>query len=366
MRWGLIGLLTLALMPASQGGQGGQARGASTSGALTVYVVDVEGGNATLLIAPSGASLLIDTGNPGARDADRIAAAARDGGLTQIDNVITTHYHSDHVGGVRDLASRLPIRHFFDHGPNVETGPGADGVMQRYAEVYGTAARTIVKPGDTVPVTGLDVRIVTAAGQAIKTPLTGGGQPNPLCAGFKPKDADATENAQSVGTVVTLGQFRMAHMGDLTWNKEFELMCPSNPIGRVDLLMISHHGLDVSNSSVLVHALQPRVAIMNNGIRKGGMPDTMKVVFSSPGLEDLWQLHFSLLGGQEYSAPGMFIANPQPATVPEAAAAPGGGAAAPAIHDGPAFWIKMVAQPNGTFTVSNSRNGFSKTYAGRR
>ena len=237
-------------------------------------------------------------------------------------------------------------------------------VMQRYAEVYGTAARTIVKPGDTVPVAGLDVRIVTAAGQAIRR-LTGGGQPNPLCAGFKPKDADATENAQSVGTVVTLGQFRMAHMGDLTWNKEFELMCPSNPIGRVDLLMISHHGLDVSNSSVLVHALQPRVAIMNNGIRKGGMPDTMKVVFSSPGLEDLWQLHFSLLGGQNAPRPGCSSPTLSPPRCPR----PPQLRAEVRPHP-----PSTTARPSGSrwspsrtaFTVSNSRNRFSKTYAGRR
>ena len=163
----------------------------------------------------------------------------------------------------------------------------------------------------------------------------------------------------------------MVHLGDLTWNKEFELMCPANPIGKVDLLMVSHHGLNTSNSEVLVHGLQPRVAIMNNGIRKGGTPDTMRIIYSSPSLEDLWQLHFSQLGGQEYAAPGLFIANElADAAVAVAPLAPQPTAAgtpptpAPA-HDGPAYWIKVSAQATGAFTVANSRNGFSKAYAAR-
>jgi hypothetical protein len=161
-------------------------------------------------------------------------------------------------------------------------------------------------------------------------------------------------------------------MGDLTWNKEHDLMCPSNRLGTVDLFVVSHHGQPVSNSEVLVHALQPRVAILNNGTRKGGQPDAMKVLFSSPRLEDLWQIHFSLLSGQEYTVPGLFIANgidEQPAAMPIAAAtapAPGPGAAPPPAHNGPAYWIRVSAQEDGSFTVTNARNGFSKTYAANR
>ena len=173
----------------------------------------------------------------------------------------------------------------------------------------------------------------------------------------------------SVGTYVTFGQFRTIHLGDLTKNKEFELMCPNNRIGTVDVLLGLHHGVDSSNSEVLVHAMRPRVAIMNNGTRKGGQPDAMKVPHTSPGLEDLWQIHFSLLSGQEYTVPGLFIANlidePSP-TMPVApiAAPPPGPMTPPApAHNGPAFWIKTSAQPDGTFTVTNARNGFSKTYA---
>jgi hypothetical protein len=157
-------------------------------------------------------------------------------------------------------------------------------------------------------------------------------------------------------------------LGDITKNKEFELMCPNNRIGTVDVLLGLHHGQASSNSPVLVHALHPRVAIMNDGTRKGGEPEVMKTVHSSPGLEDLWQLHFSLLSGQEYTVPGMFIANTtddQQASLPvapTAAPTPGPGAPPPPAHNGAAYWIKVSAQADGSFSVTNARNGFSKTY----
>jgi beta-lactamase superfamily II metal-dependent hydrolase len=334
------------------------------AGALSIYVVDVEGGNATLFVSPAGESLLIDAGNPGARDADRIVAAAKDAGLKQIDDLIVTHYHGDHVGGVADLASRIPIRRFIDHGPSVEKSDATTKMLEPYVALTGKAAHMAAKPGDRIPVAGLDVTIVASAGAHITKPLPRGGTPNAACASFTKKDPDTSENAQSVGSVITFGSFRAAHLGDLTWNNEYELMCPSNPIGAVDLFLVSHHGLEVSNSAALVHALRPRVAIMNNGIRKGGAPDTMKTLYSSPGLEDLWQLHFSLLGGQEYAVPGLFIANEQPdLTVPVAPAPAQPAPAGAPGHDGPAFWIKVVAQSNGAFVVTNSRNSFSKTYA---
>ena len=172
---------------------------------------------------------------------------------------------------------------------------------------------------------------------------------------------------------MTFGRFRTIHLGDVTWNKEHELMCPNNPVGTVDLFVVSHHGQAMSNAPILVHALAPRVMVMNNGTRKGGQPDAMKVLHSSPGLEDLWQLHFSELSGQEYTVPGMFIANTidnQPAAMPIAAftpAPPAPGAPpnpAPA-HNGAAYWIKISAKQDGSFTVTNARNGFTKSYAAR-
>src|SRR4030095_599653 len=185
------------------------------------------------------------------------------------------------------------------------------------------------------------------------------------CTHSKQQDPDRTENAQSVSSYITFGKFRIVHMGDLTYNKELDLMCPNNRLGTADLFVVSHHGQAISNSAALVHALHPRAAIINNGTRKGGQPDAMRVLFSAPGLEDIWQLHFSLLSGQEYTVPGLFIANSadeQPAAMPVAALQPpppGPGAPPPPAHNGPAHWIKVAAQKDGSFTVTNGRNGFS-------
>lgn len=346
-----------------------------TANTLDIYLVDVEGGNATLFVSPSGESALIDTGNGGAaavRDADRIMAAVRAAGVTRIDHLITTHWHGDHFGGMAELASRLPIAHFIDHGANVQPAAAADEFLEKvYPSLYGKASHTVAKPGDRVSMTGLDWRVVSAGGEVAKTSLPGAGEPNPFCAGFVPQPVDPTENAQSVGSIITFGRFRVAHLGDLTWNKEGDLMCPTDRIGAVDLFVVSHHGQPISNAPVLVHALRPRVAILNNGTRKGGQPDAMKVLYSSPGLEDLWQLHFSLLSGQEYTPPGLFIANlvdDQAPTMPVAAMPPpaaGPGTAPPPAHNGPAYWIKVSARTDGSFTVTNARNGFSKEYRAR-
>jgi beta-lactamase superfamily II metal-dependent hydrolase len=347
-----------------------------TSPTLSLYLIDVEGGNATLITSPSGESILIDTANGGAaavRDADRIMAAVRDAGITQIDHLITTHFHTDHIGAMQELVGRLPVRHLIDHGESAEPRPDLLEFTQKtYPAIYAKIPRTIVKPGDRIPVKGLDVRIPTSAGAAIQQPLPRAGQPNPYCAKFTPQSPDATENAQSVGTHITFGRFRLVHLGDLTVNKEFDLMCPSNRLGTVDLLVASHHTQAISNSEVLVHALEPRVVLMNNGIRKGGQPEAMKVFHSAPGIEDIWQLHFSQLSGQEYTVPGLFIANlvdapptemPIAPMIPPARGTPG--AQPPPVHNGAAFWLKVTAREDGSFTVTNARNGFAKTYAAR-
>jgi len=360
---GLVALL-------AQAGSDGAA--AQTRTTLDIYVVDVEGGNATLLVAPSGESLLIDTGNvaPEAaiRDAERIMAATRDAGLTQIDHLIVTHWHNDHFGGLAELAKRIPIRHFIDHGANVQPAPAADDFLAKvYPQLYANAKHTVVKPGDKIAVAGLDVRVVTSAGQTIKAPLPGAGAPNPYCASFKPGENNA-EDPMSVGVYIRFGKFRTAHLGDLTKNKEFELMCPNTRIGALDLFLGLHHGLNSSNSEVMVHATHPRVVIINNGTRKGGQPDVMRVLHTSPGLEDLWQMHFSQLSGQEYTVPSIFIANmtDDPLTAmpvaPISGPPPGPDAPPPPAHNGPAYWIKVSAQTDGTFTVTNTRNGFAKTY----
>ena len=325
---------------------------------LDIYVVDMEGGNATLFVTPSREAVLIDTGNGGpaaVRDADRIMAAVKAAGVAEITALVTSHWHGDHMGAMTELAGRIPIRHYLDHGGNVQPNAAVDEFLQKtYPGLFGKSKHTVVKAGDALPLKGVEWRFVTSARDTIKNPLSGAGRPNPHCAGFKPHTVNPvsgqpignTEDEHSVGSHVTFGKFRALYLADFPYNKEFELMCPSNRLGTVDFLLVSRHGQHSSNSEALVHALRPRVGVINNGIRKGGQPETMRVLHASPGLEDLWQIHVAQLSGPEYDVPGMFVAN----TVEDP-------------DHTPANWIKVSGQEDGTFTVTNSRNGFTKTYS---
>jgi competence protein ComEC len=312
---------------------------------LEVYFVDVEGGQATLVVSPSRQSLLVDSGWSGfnMRDADRIAAAAKRAGVKQIDYLVITHYHGDHVGGVTQLARKLPVRNFVDHGPSIEHGKDADRLFNAYVKVRDTGQHLEVKPGDKIPVKDLDVTVLTAGGSEIAAPLAGAGAPNPACSTTKLQEADSSENASSVGILIQYGNFRMIDLGDLTWNKEYELVCPNNKIGTVDLYLTTHHGMNISNAPAIVHALHPRVAIMNNGARKGGSPEAWEVVHTSPGLQDIWQVHYAMEGGKEHNAPEAMIAN---------------------VDEGgdQGDWLRVSADSSGAITVYNSRNKFQKTY----
>jgi len=310
---------------------------------LQIHFIDVEGGQATLFVLPSGESLLIDTGWAGfnGRDADRIAAAAKRHGVSRIDTLLVTHYHADHVGGVPAIASRLPVRRFVDHGPTVETGDQPAALFNAYTAVRDKAEHVIAKPGDALKVGDLELRIVSAGGNLITAPLPGAGQANTLCADYKPKDADPTENARSVGMVLAYGRFRILDLGDLTWNKEHDLVCPNNLIGTVDVYLTTHHGMNISGVPALVHALRPRVAIMNNGARKGGTPEAWRTVKSSPGLEDLWQIHTAVAADADNAADS-FIANLDETTGNE---------------------LTIAADRDGTFSVTNPRTGQTKRYA---
>jgi beta-lactamase superfamily II metal-dependent hydrolase len=312
---------------------------------LEVYFIDVEGGQATLFVSPSGECLLVDTGWPDLnnRDAGRIAAAAKTAGVKKIDYLVITHYHDDHVGGVPQLAAKLPILNFVDHGPTVETTREAQSLYKTYEEYRGKGTHIQAKPGDAIPVKGLQVAVVAAAGEVMAAP--GAAQPNPECSAFQQRAKDDTENAQSVGIVVSYGGFRLADLGDLTWNKEFGLVCPVNKIGAVDLFLVSHHGMDLSDSPQLVHALHPRVAIVDNGARKGGSPEVWETLRATPGLEDIWQLHYAVGSPRDHNPPDPFIAN-----VDEICQAK---------------WLRVEALKDGSFTVSNSRNRYEKTYAKR-
>lgn len=313
---------------------------------LDIYFVDVEGGQATLIVSSSKQSLLVDTGWPGlnSRDANRIAAAAKKAGVKEIDYLLITHYHSDHVGGVPQLVAKLHVKTFVDHGVSVEHGGEADRLYHAYLKARDAGSHLEVKPGDKIPVKGLDVTVLAAAGATISSPFPGAGQPNPECVNVKPREADPSENAQSVGILIQYGSFRMIDLGDLTWNKENELVCPNNKIGTVDLYLTTHHGLNESNSPAIVRALHPRLAIMNNGPHKGGSPEAWETVHSSPGLEDLWQVHYAVSAGHDHNVPEAMIAN-----VDE--------------KNDAGDWLRVSADENGKMTVYNSRNKYQKTYA---
>ena len=322
--------------------------------ALKLYFVDVEGGQATLIVAPSGQSMLVDTGWPTEtrRDAGRIAEAVKKAGVGTIDYLVITHYHDDHVGGMEQLASRVKFRNVITHGPTTESGKGADTMMATFrAGLAATGAKEIiVKPGDTIPLKGLDVKVLASNRQLIGAPAKAA--TNPLCEGVVPRRADTSDNSASVGMLLTFGSFRLLDLGDLTQDLEVQMACPVNRIGDVDLFLTTHHGSGQSNAQVLVHALRPRVAIMNNGARKGGDLPVLQTIRSAPGLEDLWMLHYAVAAGAEGNVAEPMIANL-------------GDVADPAVKD-TGFGINVTVQPNGSFTVVNERNNQSKTYHPRR
>lgn len=310
---------------------------------LEIYCIDVEGGKATLWVSPTGESMLVDTGYAGFnhRDAERIAAAAKAAHVRKIDYLVITHFHSDHVGGVPQLAEKLPIRTFVDHGANSETGQDAEVLYGEYTRIRDKGTHLVVKPGDKLPVKGLDVEIVASDGNLIASPLAGAGQPNPDCAGYQPPRPDTSENAHSIGMVVTFGSFRAIDLGDLSADKEYPLVCPDNKLGTAGLFMTSHHAT-ADNSVPLVHAIHPEAAIMDNGPRKGGAADVWQRIHDTPGLQDLWQLHYSIAAAKDRNSPDPFIAN-----IDEICEAK---------------WLKVTAETDGSFTIFNARNKFEKTY----
>jgi beta-lactamase superfamily II metal-dependent hydrolase len=307
---------------------------------LKVYAIDVEGGKSTLYVSPSGESMLVDAGYAGfgSRDARRIVAAARAAGVKQIDFLVITHYHKDHVGGVPQLAALIPIRTYVDHGKNFETIKDVDSEYHAYLKARRKGKYLEVKAGDRIPIQGIDVQVVTASGKSIKNE----GQPNPLCAHFHPIAADSGENSHSIGLKITFGKFRLVDLGDLYWNREYDLACPSSVLGNMDVYMTTHHGKKTSGSPQLVDALHFKAAIMNNGPTTGGSDQAWQTIHDAPGSPDIWQLHTALKNEPGHNSPDGFIAN--------------------LSLDCAGYWIRLAARADGSFSISNQRTQFEKRY----
>ncbi|MFN7543063.1 MAG: ComEC/Rec2 family competence protein [Acidobacteriota bacterium] len=312
---------------------------------LKIYFIDVEGGQATLIVTPKGESMLVDTGWPGnnSRDAERIATQAKKAGIKQIDWLLITHYHTDHVGGITTLMNKMKIVRLISHGPNTETGKNAEQLSRQYAEAKEKLQELIVKSGDRIPLKDVEIEVITARGNVLNkaAAIATGAADNPLCGAATRKDDDPTENARSIGFLLKFGQFRMLDLADLTWNKEMEVACPLNKVGKVDLYLTNHHGLWASNNPALVHALGAKAIVMNNGDKKGGDAPAIDSMRAAPGLQHFWQLHYSIKAGKDHNADDPYIAN---------LTSPGG------------FHFELTAKADGKFTIVNQRNKFTKSY----
>ena len=320
--------------------------GGGVQGTLEIYWIDTEGGAATLLVTPEGPLILVDAGNPGDRDPDRIAAVVNDEiGTDTIDVMLVTHYDGDHVGGVVDLAERVTIGEYWDHG---EVAPDCNGGCQsRYSDYVAVAGdnRTTIAAGDERELGGVTLRFVSSYGDLITEPL-GDGAPNPACKGATTMPDNDNENAMSIGFVASFGAFDFLDLGDLYWFQEDLLVCPNNLIGPVELYQSTHHGLASSGATQLVHGVTPSVVVMNNGATKGGSLEAIESVFDAPGPPDLWQLHYAVDNGEAYNTEEPKIAN---------------------LVDGDADeanWVRATIDgPTGAITVHNARNGHEVEYA---
>jgi hypothetical protein len=353
MKYKMIG--SLALLPLFLGfllTRTGLVSYAADTRPLAIYFVDVEGGAATLIVTPAGESILVDDGWPDhdARDPKRIVAAAKKAGLSRIDYLWITHYHADHWGGTENLVKLFPVARFLDHGPVNFDVAGDDPAYPRLYATYVKAIegkRQIIHPGEKLPLkrtpgsAPISLTVLSSAGEVVNKP----GQNNPECRGAELQDPDPTENARSAGFLLTLGNFRFLDLGDLTWNVEHMLVCPSNTIGEVTLYQVTHHGAKISNNTALLKSIRPQVAILNNGPRKGGEPETSARLRVLPSLVATYQVHRNLDAPNADIAPSEMIAN-----LGEEEGCPGNTISVSVVSDG------------SRYTVTNGRTGQSRSF----
>jgi beta-lactamase superfamily II metal-dependent hydrolase len=330
---------TLAILALWAGGAIPQEKG------LEIRWIDVEGGAATLIVTPEGESLLMDCGWPGERDAERIARTVREAGLSRIDHFLTSHWHVDHWGGLEELARRVPIARFYDHGfPEGSPRDIDPKLKEAYLRVTGGKS-VVLAPGDEVPLKGAAVRILSAHGRVLGEP-PGAPQVRPCAANpeHPARPEDASDNARSLGFVLEFRGFRFLNLGDLTWNVEHKLVCPVNRVGTVDVYQVTHHGMDISNHPALLGAVAPTVAVINNGPRKGGSAETYRRLRAVAGLKDVFQVHRNVATGPEDNAPPELVAN-------DGERCEGAG-------------IRLGVEPSGkAYTVEVPSKGTRRTYA---
>ncbi len=318
---------------------------------LTIYWIDTEGGAATLIVTPSGESVLIDTGNPGGRDSERIYDVAHNvAGLKQIDHLITTHWHIDHYGGASLLAAKMPIIEVIDKGipDTLSEDKNFAAHIGSYREMP-VKKRSLIKPGATVRLKHLpkgfqklSLRFVGADKQFV--PITKSSLPVSGCESVPDKAIDKSDNANSQVLVMDYGPFRFFDGGDLTWNIEKTLVCPRTLAGQVDVYQVNHHGLDQSNHPLLIKALQPTVSIMGNGTQKGCGPQTITTLRNTSSIQAQYQLHKNIRQDSSYNTAEEYIANLK--------------------HDCRANYIKLSVMPDGKkYTVSIPANKHERVFS---
>ena len=324
----------------------------SKDGSLEIYFIDVEGGAATLIVTPAGESVLIDSGYPDnhGRDLDRIIHVAKDvEGLTQIDHAVVSHWHLDHFGNHAALKAKFGIGTFWDRGipDELAEDPQYPDRITAYRAASQNASKAL-HVDDSLPLksgrTPLTVRVMTSGREV----ATGEGDVNVFADRHQAQPDDPSDNSASLSLLFGFGSFRFLTCGDLTWNTEAKLVTPRNPVGKVDLFMVTHHGLDTSNNPAMVLAIDPVVAVMCNGPKKGGAELTMKTLNEVKSLKNWFQLHRNVDLDPALQAPADFIANSGPTA------------------DCKGEWVKATVAPNGkSYSVQIGPDGTKHEYSTR-